>query len=72
MGKTNRQEPRNGQFKKLRGNKKQRNKRQRSLKASLQKEIGFSNRNPDTGFVNCWDIPNDEAVLEVEKGEEYE
>ncbi len=56
MGKTNRQEPRNGQFKRLRGSKKQRNKRQRSLKGSLQKEITFTSRPPVEEFDGKPDI----------------
>lgn len=55
MGKTNRFQPRDGKFKRLRGNKKQRNKKQRSLKADLQKEVGLTNRNPNTGYKNYYD-----------------
>ena len=42
MGKTKRQEPRNGEFKKLKASKKQRNKKQRAAKANLQKELRFA------------------------------
>lgn len=54
MGKTNRHEPRNGEFKKLKASKQKRNKKQRAMKATLRKEIGFSS--------NAWDIPNDETI----------
>lgn len=68
MGKTKKWAPKNGEFKRLRGNKKQRTKRQRSKKANLQKEIKFTNRNPNTGFVNCWDAePNDETLAAIEE-----
>ncbi|GAF83111.1 unnamed protein product [marine sediment metagenome] len=68
MGKTRRNEPRGGEFRKLKASKQKRNKKERAKKANLRKDVGFSNRNPDTGFVNCWDIQNDEAVMEVEGG----
>ena len=59
MSRTKRQIPRNGQFKKLKASKKNRNKKQRATNANLQifirpskKYIGFSNRNPATGLKN--------------------
>jgi len=42
MGRTKRQEPRNGNFKKLKASKKQRNKKQRATKADLQKHVRFA------------------------------
>ena len=42
MGKTNRYQPQNGEFKNLRGNKKRRNKKQRATKVNLRKEINFA------------------------------
>ena len=44
MGKTRRREPEDGDFKKLRGNKKQRTKKQRASKANLQKHMKFATR----------------------------
>lgn len=61
MGKTKRYEPRNGEFKKLRGSKKQRTKKLRANKANLQKEVKLTNRNPNTGLRNCCE-PNEETI----------
>ena len=52
MSKTNRWVPYDGEFKKLRGSKKQRMKKRRAKKANLLKEISFSTRNPNTGLKN--------------------
>lgn len=42
MGRTKRHEPRDGEFKKLKASKKQRNKKQRADKVKLQKNINFA------------------------------
>ena len=52
MGKTNRWLPKDGEFKKLRGSKKQRTKRRRVKKVNLLKEISFLNRNSNIGLEN--------------------
>lgn len=67
MGKTRRQEPRNGQFKKLRGSNKKRMNDRQDAKAALRKEIRFTNRNPNTGFVNCQDAEPNEVIAECKK-----
>ena len=52
MGKTNRQEPRNGQFKRLKSDKKRRNKKQRNIKASLQLDITFVSQPKLVEFID--------------------
>jgi len=42
MSRTKRQEPRNGQFKKLKASKQKRNKKQRQVKANLSKHMEFA------------------------------
>jgi len=42
MSRTKRQQPRNGQFKKLKASKQKRNKKQRQLKANLSKHMKFA------------------------------
>ena len=44
MSRTKRQEPRNGQFKKLKASKQQRNKKQRQVKANLSKHMEFATK----------------------------
>ncbi len=56
MGKTNRQEPRNGQFKRLKSDKRRRNKKQRNIKASLQLDITPTSQPPVEEFVGEPDI----------------
>lgn len=55
MGKTKRYVPKDGDFKRLRALKRTKNKKRRAKKANLQKEVKFSNRNPNTGFVNFYE-----------------
>lgn len=72
MGKTRRNEPRNGEFRKLKVSKQKRNKKQRQNRACLQREVGLTNRNPNTGFVNCRDAePNEETLAAIEERAEF-
>ena len=52
MSKTNRQEPRNGQFKKMRGHNKKRKCDRQDAKAVLRKDVQLTNRKPNTGYKN--------------------
>ena len=47
MGKTKRHEPKHGQFKMLRSDRKKRTKNRRESKATLTKYVGLTNRKPE-------------------------
>lgn len=66
MGKTKRNEPRNGQFKKLRGSKKQRNKNRRQEKANLQKHIAFA-----TAHRAAIDMTQGSAAMYMKEWEDW-
>ena len=64
MGKTNRYQPRNGEFRKLKASKQKRNKRERAKKANLQKHIKFA-----TGHRAAIDMCQGSAAMYLEEDE---